>query len=89
MTNRLLGELPTTIFEVMSVLAKEHNAVNLGQGFPDDPGPLDIRQAAADAAVAAIDDESDDGDDDSELGKKKGSPPVAVKTLPDVPPGSR
>ena len=51
MTNRLLGELPTTIFEVMSVLAKEHNAVNLGQGFPDDPGPLDIRQAAADAAV--------------------------------------
>lgn len=25
----------TTIFTVMSVLAKEHNAVNLGQGYPD------------------------------------------------------
>jgi aspartate/methionine/tyrosine aminotransferase len=50
-TNRLLGDLPTTIFEVMSVLAKDHAAVNLGQGFPDDPGPLDIRQAAAEAAL--------------------------------------
>ena len=51
MTNRLLGELPTTIFEVMSGLARDHNAVNLGQGFPDDPGPEDIRRAAAEAAV--------------------------------------
>ena len=25
----------TTIFTVMSVLANEHNAINLGQGFPD------------------------------------------------------
>ncbi|MEM9936701.1 MAG: aminotransferase class I/II-fold pyridoxal phosphate-dependent enzyme, partial [Bacteroidota bacterium] len=25
----------TTIFTVMSALAKEHNAINLGQGFPD------------------------------------------------------
>jgi aspartate/methionine/tyrosine aminotransferase len=50
-TNRLFSSLPTTIFEVMSSLAREHQAVNLGQGFPDDPGPLDIREAAADAAV--------------------------------------
>jgi len=27
----------TTIFTVMSALAAEHNAVNLGQGFPDYP----------------------------------------------------
>lgn len=27
----------TTIFTVMSVLANEHNAINLGQGFPDFP----------------------------------------------------
>ncbi|MEM9936628.1 MAG: methionine aminotransferase [Bacteroidota bacterium] len=31
----------TTIFTVMSTLAKEHNAINLGQGFPDfDNSPL-------------------------------------------------
>lgn len=41
----------TTIFEVMSRLAREHQAVNLGQGFPDDPGPLDVRQKAAELVV--------------------------------------
>ena len=30
-----LPEVGTTIFTVMSSLAKEYNAVNLGQGFPD------------------------------------------------------
>ena len=30
-----LPEVGTTIFTVMSSLAVEHNAVNLGQGFPD------------------------------------------------------
>lgn len=43
--------LPTTIFEVMSSLARELNAVNLGQGFPDDPGPEDVRRAAAEAVL--------------------------------------
>lgn len=32
--NDLFSHLPTTIFEVMSKLAVEHNSVNLGQGFP-------------------------------------------------------
>lgn len=32
-----LPEVGTTIFTVMSSLAIEHNAVNLGQGFPDYP----------------------------------------------------
>jgi N-succinyldiaminopimelate aminotransferase len=39
--------LPTTIFEVMSVLALRHGAVNLGQGFPDSEGPEDVREVAA------------------------------------------
>ncbi len=30
-----LPDLGTTIFTVMSALAAEHNAINLGQGFPD------------------------------------------------------
>ena len=28
-------QVGTTIFTVMSALAKEHQAINLGQGFPD------------------------------------------------------
>jgi methionine aminotransferase len=34
-----LPDVGTTIFTVMSQLAIEHNAVNLGQGFPDFPMP--------------------------------------------------
>ncbi|MET3352793.1 UNVERIFIED_ORG: aspartate/methionine/tyrosine aminotransferase [Xanthobacter viscosus] len=49
--NPIYAELPTTIFEVMSQLARTHEAVNLGQGFPDDPGPEDVRRTAADAVV--------------------------------------
>ncbi|MCI5044244.1 MAG: hypothetical protein MRY72_06050 [Aquisalinus sp.] len=30
---------PTTIFAVMSALANEYGAINLGQGFPDQDGP--------------------------------------------------
>ena len=39
-----LPQVGTTIFTVMSALAQEHGAVNLGQGFPDfdcDPRLLD------------------------------------------------
>lgn len=39
-----LPHVGTTIFSVMSALAAEHQAVNLGQGFPDfhcDPGLID------------------------------------------------
>ena len=49
--NPVFAGLPTTVFEHMSRLAREHDAVNLGQGFPDDPGPLDVRQKAAEAVV--------------------------------------
>jgi aspartate/methionine/tyrosine aminotransferase len=49
--NPIFADLPTTVFEVMSQLARETGAVNLGQGFPDDPGPEDVRRKAADAVV--------------------------------------
>jgi methionine aminotransferase len=55
MTPAITSRLPnvgTTIFTVMSALALEHGAVNLGQGFPDfdcDPRLLD----AVDAAMRA------------------------------------
>jgi aspartate/methionine/tyrosine aminotransferase len=41
-----------SIFTEMSRLANEHQAVNLGQGFPDFPGP-DFVKAAAKAAIDA------------------------------------
>lgn len=49
--NSLYASLGTTIFEVMSRLAAERGAVNLGQGFPQDDGPRDIREAAARALI--------------------------------------
>ena len=46
--NRILSSYGTTIFEVMSQLALEHDAINLGQGFPDGNGPPDVVAAASD-----------------------------------------
>jgi methionine aminotransferase len=40
-----LPKVGTTIFTVMSQLAVEHKAVNLGQGFPDFDGPPALRDA--------------------------------------------
>ena len=47
--NSYLGSIGTTIFTVMSALAVEHRAINLGQGFPDTEGPQDVVQEAAEA----------------------------------------
>src|SRR5918997_5669553 len=49
--NPVFANLSVSVFEVMSRLAREHAAVNLGQGFPDDPGPEDVRRKAAEAVV--------------------------------------
>jgi aspartate/methionine/tyrosine aminotransferase len=49
--NALLAGTGTTIFTVMSALAVQHGAINLGQGFPDVEGPADVVQAAADALL--------------------------------------
>ncbi|MBL8298789.1 MAG: pyridoxal phosphate-dependent aminotransferase [Rhodanobacteraceae bacterium] len=42
-----LPKVGTTIFTVMSQLAQQYNAVNLGQGFPDFDGPQSLRDALA------------------------------------------
>lgn len=49
--NQQISSLGTTVFEVMSGLARQHQSVNLGQGFPDDKGPEAVRRAAADYLV--------------------------------------
>ncbi|MDV8146299.1 aminotransferase class I/II-fold pyridoxal phosphate-dependent enzyme [Arthrobacter sp. B10-11] len=46
------GTLGVTIFEEMTTLAARTGAINLGQGFPDEDGPAEIK-AAAQAAIAA------------------------------------
>lgn len=51
MANPIFANLPTTVFEEMSGLAREYGAINLGQGFPDDPGPEAIRAKAADVVM--------------------------------------
>jgi len=51
MVHPVFDNLPTTIFERMSGLARHHGAINLGQGFPDDQGPLPVREAAARALI--------------------------------------
>src|SRR6202043_3013144 len=50
--NPIFADIGTSVFEVMSRLARERQAVNLGQGFPDDPGPADVRAKAAEAVVS-------------------------------------
>lgn len=49
--NPVYQALGTTIFETMSGLAREHGAINLGQGFPDAPGPREVLEAAARALL--------------------------------------
>jgi N-succinyldiaminopimelate aminotransferase len=49
--NPIFADIETSVFETMSRLARETGAVNLGQGFPDDPGPDDVRLKAAQAVI--------------------------------------
>jgi aspartate/methionine/tyrosine aminotransferase len=51
--NPLYEDMPTTVFERMSALARELGAVNLGQGFPDFGWPDDVVAAAAAALTGA------------------------------------
>lgn len=50
--NTIFSRLGTTIFSTMSAMAMEHRAINLGQGFPDDEGPVELREKAAQAVMA-------------------------------------
>ncbi|HEV7690447.1 MAG TPA: aminotransferase [Hyphomonadaceae bacterium] len=49
--NSLFVSLGDTVFDVMSGLARETGAINLGQGFPEWDGPQEIREAAARAVL--------------------------------------
>ncbi len=49
--NPVLTAQPRTIFDVMSNLAREMDAINLGQGFPDQDGSADVRAFAAESLM--------------------------------------
>ena len=49
--NSILSSYGVTVFETMSRLAIETGAINLGQGFPDEDGPEEIRRLAAEATI--------------------------------------
>lgn len=49
--NPVFADLPTSIFEVMSLAAKANGAINLGQGFPESDGFPEVREAAARALI--------------------------------------
>ncbi len=50
-TNAIFANAGVTVFETMSRLAMETGAINLGQGFPDELGPDNLRAAAAQAVI--------------------------------------
>ncbi len=49
--NPVFANRPQSIFPTMSALARKHNAINLGQGFPDEDGPAEILALAAQATI--------------------------------------
>jgi len=48
------GTLRTTIFAEMSALAVKTGAINLGQGFPDQDGPIEVIEAAQQAIADGV-----------------------------------
>ncbi|MBT5752327.1 MAG: aminotransferase, partial [Rhodospirillaceae bacterium] len=49
--NSILSSYGTSIFEEMNLLAREFDALNLGQGAPDSDGPEDVVSLAAKALI--------------------------------------
>lgn len=46
------GTIAATVFAEMSALAARTGAINLGQGFPDEDGPVEVLEAAQEAIAA-------------------------------------
>ncbi len=53
LTSKLAG-FGTTIFAEMSALAVSTGSINLGQGFPDTDGPIEVLEAAIDAIRSGV-----------------------------------
>ena len=53
LASRLQG-FGTTVFAEMSALAVATGSINLGQGFPDYPGPPEVEARIADLVRVAV-----------------------------------
>lgn len=53
-THARISGFGDSVFSRMTALARQHNAVNLGQGFPDFPGPAFVKEAAKQAIDADL-----------------------------------
>jgi N-succinyldiaminopimelate aminotransferase len=51
---RRVAGFGTTVFSEFSALAAKHDAVNLGQGFPDFDGPDEVKRAAVEAIERGV-----------------------------------
>jgi N-succinyldiaminopimelate aminotransferase len=54
MESRRIASFGTSVFAEFSRLAAQHQAVNLGQGFPDFDGPDEVKAAAVEAIQAGV-----------------------------------
>ncbi len=54
MESQRVAPFGTSVFAEFSRLAVEHQAVNLGQGFPDFDGPDEVKRAAVEAIGAGV-----------------------------------
>jgi N-succinyldiaminopimelate aminotransferase len=54
MESQRVAAFGTTVFAEFSRLAAEHQAVNLGQGFPDFDGPEEVKAAAIEAIQGGV-----------------------------------
>ena len=73
LADRLQG-FGTTVFAEMSALAAATGAINLGQGFPDYPGPPEVLDVAR-AAIGTPADQYPPGPGGRSCGR--GSPPTS------------
>lgn len=53
-TSQRVAGFGTTVFVEINNLARQHNAVNLGQGAPDFDGPPEVLAAAVEAVNSAL-----------------------------------
>lgn len=51
MLSRRVDHFVESVIRDMTRLSIKHDAINLAQGFPDFPAPLELKRAAADAIM--------------------------------------
>ncbi|MBP7601477.1 MAG: aminotransferase class I/II-fold pyridoxal phosphate-dependent enzyme, partial [Thermoflexales bacterium] len=53
-TSAITNQFTESVIREMTRVANAHGAVNLSQGFPDWPAPMEVKEAAARAIMADV-----------------------------------